>query len=512
MKGWLTYTGILVSLAFLNGGCHSPGTQNSSGLGELELEVSGTASGREHFKKGLLLLHSFEYEDAREEFTAAQEADADMAMAYWGEAMTYNHSLWGEQDFEKARIAIERMTSQMDSRMLNEVEKAFIKAIKILYRRETPKRERDQAYMRFMRQLHHQYPQNTEISSFYALSLLASVAEGRDSIIYGEAAKVAQKVIDKNPNHPGALHYLIHSYDDPQHAQLALKAADAYAKVAPDASHALHMPSHIYVAMGMWDKTVRANERSYQASLARMQRKQLGNDARGYHAYHWLMYAYLQQGREDTARSLLLDMQKFADETPSRRARSHLVYLKGTYLNETDAWDDELADIEVDISDLNVAVAAQYHFCEGMKAFYQQDSVGLAGSIAAIANECSRQSLLLPGNDFKVCLSSSRQEATQTDINEAKVMESQLKALQAWLADDQVKTESWLKKAVALEEELSYSFGPPFIQKPSHELYGDWLLLQNRPEEARQQYELALKRGPGRRRPQMAKSRSLALN
>ncbi|MCF6223634.1 MAG: hypothetical protein L3J34_07890 [Flavobacteriaceae bacterium] len=153
-----------------------------------------------------------------------------------------------------------------------------------------------------MKKLNLKYPDNHEVKAFYALSLLGSVSDGRDDEIYGKGAKIAQGIIEENPNHPGALHYLIHSYDDPKHANLALDAAYSYAKVAPDASHALHMPSHIFVAMGMWDEVVKSNENSYQASVNRMERKKLDNDARGYHAFHWLEYGYLQQNRFEDAK------------------------------------------------------------------------------------------------------------------------------------------------------------------------------------------------------------------
>lgn len=173
------------------------------------------------------------------------------------------------------------------------------------------------------------------------------------------------------------MHYLIHSYDDPEHAHLALDAANKYAKVAPDAAHALHMPSHIYVAMGMWDEVISSNEHSYQASVDRMERKQSDNDARGYHSYHWLEYGYLQKGREADAEKLVWDMQTYTNATTSQRSKTHLVYLKGTYLVETNNWSSAVADIPIDVSDLNVAVRAQNSFIEGMKAFSKKDNIAL---------------------------------------------------------------------------------------------------------------------------------------
>jgi tetratricopeptide (TPR) repeat protein len=271
-------------------------------LGVVNISISGKESAQPHFEKGLLLLHSFEYEDAREAFQKAQKKDPKMAMAYWGEAMTYNHSLWHEQDYEAATTVLANLDSHNLEKNTTEIEQDLIESVHILYRPKTEKLQRDIAYSKFMESLYKKYPANQEVAAFYALSLLGSVPDGRDDALYGKGAKIAKGILKENPNHPGALHYLIHSYDDPNHASLALAAANSYSKVAPDASHALHMPSHIYVAMGMWDNVISSNIDSYQASIHRMEKKILDNDARGYHAFHWLEYGYLQKGNYDEAK------------------------------------------------------------------------------------------------------------------------------------------------------------------------------------------------------------------
>ena len=471
---------------------------NTDYLGIVNLIVTGNESALPYFEKGLLLLHSFEYVDAREEFLKAQEADPEMSMAYWGEAMTYNHSLWGEQEYEKGGSTLERLKAFGDVQSLSSLEKDFIKATRILYQPDLDKISRDKAYAEYMQGLYEKYPDNHEIASFYALALLGSVPEGRNDYIYGQGAVIAQRILEDNPNHPGALHYLIHSYDDPDHAQLALTAANSYAKVAPDASHALHMPSHIYVALGMWDEVVASNEHSYQASLNRMERKKLDNDARGYHAYHWLEYGYLQQGRIEEARKMVLDMEQYAKEKSSQRGRTHLVYLTGTFLVETNEWDSPIADIPVDVSDLNVAVRTQYQFLEGMKAFEMGEKEKMDRIIADIKSDYEKESLLVVNNGITVCASLTRENATQTNIEESRAMEMQLRGLRAWMEDDSTLAEQWLVKSVELEESLSYSYGPPFIQKPTRELYADWLLDQKRPVEALTQYELTLDRAKNR--------------
>jgi len=231
---------------------------SESQLGDIQLKVTGTEAAQPHFEKGLLLLHSFEYEDAREAFLAAQEEDPKFAMAYWGEAMTFHHSLWLRQEKDKAVAALEKLAPSKEERIQltgTELEKDFMTGAEILFGEGT-KVERDVAYKNHMEKLTTKYPKNHEVSALYAISLLGATGEGRDNEIYGKSAKIAQGIIKENPNHPGALHYLIHAFDDPEHAPLAKLAADSYSKVAPDAAHALHMPSHIYVSMGLWDEVV----------------------------------------------------------------------------------------------------------------------------------------------------------------------------------------------------------------------------------------------------------------
>ncbi|MEH6535896.1 MAG: hypothetical protein V7719_05860 [Psychroserpens sp.] len=468
-------------------------------LGEVRIEVSGTSKAKPLFEKGLLLLHSFEYEDARDAFQEAQKIDPEMPMAYWGEAMTYNHSLWSEQDLEEATEVLAKLKSINYQSNCNPMEQDLIAAIHLLYKPKIDKSSRDVAYSEYMAKLSKKYPKNHEIAAFYALSLLGSVQEGRDDEIYGKGALIAQGILKENPKHPGALHYLIHSYDDPGHAAMALDAAHAYSKVAPDASHALHMPSHIFVAMGMWENVIASNIDSYQASLDRMVRKELDNDARGYHAFHWLEYGYLQNNQKEKAKALVQEMMVFAEEKPSIRARVHMVFLKGTYLAETNEWNSEIAEIPVDISDLNISIRSQYHFLEGMKAYGNSDIKKLENVISIMENDIDRGSYVLAYGSSNLCSNVSRSEATQTDLVESKIRLNQLKGLQANTSSSITSAEEHFLKSIALESSISYSYGPPHIQKPTHELYADWLLSQKRYSEADSQYKLALKLAPKRR-------------
>jgi len=471
---------------------------NDNYLGIVNIEITGNEKAIPHFEKGLLLLHSFEYSDSGEAFLNAQKEDPELLMAYWGEAMSYNHSLWTEQDFDKGMAALKKLEEVEKNVKISELESDLIDAVKVLYQSDSIKVKRDENYANRMSTLHKKYPGNHEVAAFYALSLLGSVEDGRDERIYGKGAKIAQGILAENPKHPGALHYVIHSYDDPEHAELALSAADSYAVVAPDASHALHMPSHIYMALGMWDQVVSSNENSFQASINRMIAKNLAPNGRGYHAYHWLEYGYLQQGRFEDAKKLVLNMDGFMKAAPNQYSKTHMVYLKGTYLVESEDWDSEIADIQVDINDLNVVTRSKYRFIEGMKAFHAQDKIALELVIEEIKKDHDKESYLVSYEDAPLCSGASRYNTSPSMLVRTEIMMHQLVALKNWLHNDMEETEFHLKKTLLLEQNLSFSFGPPVIQKPTTELYADWLLDQGRNKEALKQYQATLERTPKR--------------
>ncbi|MCB9267423.1 MAG: tetratricopeptide repeat protein [Lewinellaceae bacterium] len=510
---------IAIILLFLTAHCSGPqpesGQKTPSRLGEVHLKVTGAEEAMPSFEKGLLLLHSFEYDDARAAFQKARELDPSFAMAYWGEAMTHNHGLWRQQDLEAARAVLEELAPTSAERLEKaptKMERDFLRAVEVLYG-EGEKVERDKAYSAFMEKLYKKYPGNHEVAAFYALSLLGAVPVGRDEEAYETGAVIAEGILKENPNHPGALHYLIHSYDDPGHAHLAKLAADSYADVAPDAAHALHMPSHIYVALGMWHEVVASNEASYGASVSRMESRGLDNDARSYHAFHWLLYGYLQQGRYDDARRIMEQMKQYTEELPSKSARSYLVRMKGNYLVETEEWDGPFAETEVDMEELNLKFQAIDHFLEGMKAYRKGDAARVRAMLEKMASARQQASMSVTREGVPMCSAGSGYgKANQLDIDEAYILELELKGLLAMVEGREVDAERWLKEATSVQDNASYSYGPPEVVKPSYELYGEWLLEQGRPEEALEQFGRALKRGPQRVRAlkgQMEAARAL---
>jgi len=239
------------------------GAETIPGLGTATFPTSTRSAEAAHeFMRGLLLLHLFEYEDAASSFVAAEKADPSFAMAYWGEAMTFNHPVWNEVDVPAGRAVLAKFATTPEERakrIPDPRERAWFGAVEILYSGTGTKRERDARYAAAMQQLSRAYPKDDEAQLFYALSLLGKSEGVRDVPAYLEAAGIAKAVFVRNPNHPGAAHYWIHGMDDPQHAAGALVAARALSKIAPDAAHAQHMCSHIFLALGMWDGVVEAN-------------------------------------------------------------------------------------------------------------------------------------------------------------------------------------------------------------------------------------------------------------
>lgn len=493
------YAAFLISILFL--ACTAEKKETYK-LGQLTFEVTGNEEAKAAFMKGHLLLHSFEYQDAAEAFQEAQTLDPTCAMAYWGEAMTYNHSIWQEQDFEKGNATLQKLGKTSEERVSKartDLEKEFIQAIEVLYGTGT-KASRDQGYADYMAGLYERYPGNHEVASFYALALLGSVTVGRSEEVYQKSARVAEKILKENPNHPGALHYFIHANDDPYHAAQAVQVANEYAVVAPDAAHALHMPTHIYLALGMWDQVVSSNENSWQASINRKERKELNNDALGYHSYHWLEYAYLQQGRVDDARKTLENMIKYCGELSSARARTHEIFFKSTYLVETDEWKSEFASKITDANGLNILTRSMEKFVAGMKAYHNGNSELLESLTGEMEKDRGLEAAKISDAGIALCNSggASRENATELDINLSHVIEMELRAMHAWKQKDLKATERWLQDATKLEESVSYSYGPPAVVKPSHELYGEFLLSQNRPKDAVPQFDKALQLAPKR--------------
>lgn len=474
---------------------------SSAHLGEIDIDVSVSSEARPHFEEGLLLLHSFQYKDAAENFRKVQNLDPGFTLGYWGEAMSHNHPLWREKDKTKALEILEKLAPTREERMAlarSEFEKDMYKGIEILYG-EGEKNETDIAYKNHMEELYKKYPENHEIGAQYALSVLGAVKEGRDKEAYEMGAKIAQGIINENPNHPGALHYLIHSYDDPDNAPKALDAAHRYSKVAPDANHALHMPSHIYIALGMWDDVIKSNNAAFKASQKRKEKKDLDNDALDYHSLKWLMYGHLQKNNKEKAKELLLDMKTYCDTLPSKKAAAHLVMMEAAYLSDTGLWNDTLTNHSLDFDNLAIQIKAVWHFTNTLKAFNNKDLQRIENQSTQLQVAINEAKKIVYAGGSQMCSGNyNRSMPTQTHIERATVMKFEIDALAALLKGEDDKFENLITQAIALENETSFMFGPPEIVKPSSELYAEWLIKQSRKEDAQLHFNKVLDRAPKR--------------
>lgn len=481
--------------------CQQTIPEDQVSLGDVDFTPTGKTEAQPFFQQGLLLLHSFEYDDAKAAFVQAQELDPDMVMAYWGEAMTHNHPVWHRQDKEAAAAALAKLAPTPEARLAKSttpLETDLLEATEILFG-AGDKLQRDSAYSVRMKDLYEKYPGQHEVAAFYALSLLGAVSGGPDYDAFGKSGQIAKSILAENPNHPGALHYAIHAYDDPKHAVNAITAANSYAKVAPDATHALHMPSHIYVVMGMWDEVISSNIASYAASVNRMKRLELDNDARSYHAFSWLLYGRLQKGEKAEADQQMNEMIAYTQTLPSKSARSYLLSMKGHYLVETEDWEGEFADIEIDISDLGIDEQAKHSLLEGVKAFRAKENDTLEALIKELEDKRQSASLQTSERGTPLCSGGYTQKLpSKRDIERARVMELELRGLYAQLINKPEMADQLLKEACELERSLDYDYGPGGIPYPAFDLYGEWLLEQGRAKEAMEQFNSSLARGENR--------------
>ena len=362
---------------------------------------------------------------------------------------------------------------------------------------EGERKTQDQVYHDILKQLYTAYPTDAEIASFYALSYLGLTNDVREPSNYLKAAAIAQKVLNKHPHHPGALHYLIHSYDDPEHAQLALQAAERYPKAAPYASHALHMPSHIFVALGKWDDVVASNEQSVAAADHRREIKKLPVDQRGYHALLWLEYGYLQQGRTKAALQLLKDVEANTAESGSVRTRSHLNAMRAHAVVETRHWNSDALKIPVKVMDLSTDIQNVYFFVNGYAALMRSDVLG-AQQVLTTMMATAEPTASAPADDHHHGAATAASTQTAAKHPVAQVLQLELQSLLLMKEGKGREAEALLRKATQVEDAMSFMYGPPDIVKPSHELLGEVLLELNRPVEAKKEFELAMKRAPNR--------------
>ncbi|HXC70449.1 MAG TPA: hypothetical protein VN644_10755 [Pyrinomonadaceae bacterium] len=469
-----------------------------SKLGRVEFPTSGSEKAQAYFLRGLAALHSFWYEEALEAFRESTRVDPDFAMGYWGEAMAHNHPLWSEQDITAARQVLAKIK---ETPKLTERERAYVGAVRLLYG-DGDKQSRDAAYSAAMEKIYRAYPDDLDAAAFYALSLLGMANGDKTFTLQAKAGAIAMEVYKKNPNHPGAAHYIIHAYDDPEHAILALPAARRYADIAPEAHHARHMPSHIFLQLGMWPEAAASNEAAWESSDAWMKRKNLSPSVRDYHSLHWLLYAYLQEGRYNQAEQLLKLMKKVMSEsTYENKLRpdyyeNNYASMAAAFVVETERW--ELAN-QLFPPD-NTANTSEQTTNSGTHPGHTQ-------SATENTVRYPRASRNLP--PFIRGLSASVRGA-EVNYEEIGIRGYEVAALSASIKGDHAKAIKLMKVATGLEEQMSPPSGPPILIKPTHELFGEILLRAGKPAEAAAQFKTALVRQPNRARSLLGAARAAA--
>jgi len=473
--------------------------------GKVEFPISCTPSVQSEFSRGVALLHSFFYEEARRVFTAVAERDPKCAMAQWGIAMTWWHPIWTPprpDEMSAGKAAIEKA---MALNAGTDRERGFITALNVYYNtRESSNagaigqschgpvgpRDRVVAYEKAMHQLRDKYPDDFEVQAFYAFAVLAAgYAMPNDTTLSKqlEAAALLEKLWKQNPNHPGVVHYLIHCYDYPALAQRGLAAAQSYASIAPWVPHALHMPSHIFTRLGMWDESIAANGASAEASRAyAAMRHRDATEAEELHALDYMAYSYLQEARDTEAKKIVDLTAKVRKTNPELEfsAAYALAAIPTRYAFERNDW-ASAATLTVP----NLPHWSSFPFMEALieygHALGRAHTGDLDGARKAIAR---MQQLRDATKDPKFDYFKNH-------------LELQMQAASAWVAASEGKKSEaieMLRHAADAEDVLGKHPVSPGAFVPVREQLGSLLLEGGQSKEAQREFEAALKIYPGR--------------
>ena len=452
-------------------------------LGKVSFPVSCETSVQPQFSNAVAMLHSFWYEKASETFRAVAEKDPTCGMAYWGIAMTYYHQIWqapGPADLKAGSAAVETAKSAGSK---TQRERDYIAAIEMFYKDadKLDHRTRALAYEKAMDQLQTRYPDDHEAAIFHALALDA-IAPPADKTHANQkkCGAILEPLFVEQPEHPGIAHYIIHCYDYPPLAERALDAARRYAQIAPDSPHALHMPSHIFTRLGLWQESIDSN----LASAASAQRNNApGNEL---HAKDYLIYAYLQ-GAQDRAAKKALEMP------PPGRADDpqymNWLYAMGTsparYAVERHRW-AEAAALPVPA---NTFPGGRWAWTEANLHFARALGASHTGQTEAARREVQQLTFLRD----TLAQSNDNYWADQVDI--------QRETATAWITLAQGKREEALaqmRSAADHEDKTDKHNVTPGVILPARELLGDMLLELNQPAEAMVEFEATLRTAPNR--------------
>jgi tetratricopeptide (TPR) repeat protein len=470
---------------------HDDAPANMEKLGQVHFPVSCAAKSQAPFERGIALLHSFGYTLAEEQFSAIVGADPTCAMAHWGVAMTQFRELWGRPDADALKTGASEMQKAREIAAKTKItprEQAYIGALSDFYRIAPQSFQQGaDAYAAAMGKLHAAYPDDTEGAAFYALSLLADVAPNDTSLTKEhEALAILVPLFEKNPDHPGLAHYIIHTCDTPALAPEGLEAAKEYAKIAPSSPHALHMPGHIFARLGMWPEDISSNLASVAASQKDEAEHQPGV-AHQMHAEEFLVYAYLQTGQDEKARDLTYQMRSIGEHVASLPGHDDMkdagVYfdneLRVIYNMEMHDW-KTLAALEPAMGKTNRDRFSEFdiYWGWGVAAGHLHDAKLAAKALAK----------------YDEVLEWLKKSPYADSAEGAQIQRNEIVAWQAFAEDKPEAALAAMRKAADQQDKL----GQGEVDIPAREMLGDLLLSLGKPQDALAEYRVALKLSPNR--------------
>ena len=493
-------------LAISDVGCATvPEPGDLRAAGKVDFPISCTPAVQSEFARGVALLHSFFYEEARRIFTSVAEQDPKCAMAQWGIAMTWWHPIWTPPTPDEMSAGKAAIAKAMGMTVGTDRERGFITALNVYY--NTPDsstagavgqschgpvgpRDRVIAYEKAMRQLYDKYPDDFEAQTFYAFAILAvGYATPNDSSLSKqlEAAAILEKLWKQNANHPGVVHYLIHCYDYPALAQRGLAAAQSYDSIAPWVPHALHMPSHIFTRLGMWDESIAANQSSADASRAyAAMRHRDATEAEELHALDYMAYSYLQEAQDTKAKEIVdfaATVRKTNPELEFSGAYA-LAAIPTRYAFERNDWAAAAA-----VTIPNLPHWSSFPFMEALIEYGHALGRAHIGDLDGARKAIARMGQL--------------RDATKDPKFDyfKKHLEVQMRAASAWVAYGEGKKDEaveMLRRSADAEDVLGKHPVSPGAFVPIREQMGSLLLELGQPKDAQREFEAALKIYPGR--------------
>jgi tetratricopeptide (TPR) repeat protein len=467
----------------------------SEKLGTVRFVVSCTPAAQKEFNHAVAWLHSFEYEEAEKAFMHVATIDPRCGMAHWGLAMTSYHQLWAAPTADELKRGHTAIVEADLIGARTQRERDYIAALEVFFKDadKIDHRTRTFAYHEAMKRLYQTYPSDQEAGVFYALTLIATGMMSNDKtyVREKEAAQILNRVLARQPQHPGVAHYLIHSYDYPALAQLALPAARSYAKIAPASAHAQHMPSHIFIRLGLWQEAIRSNldaEASAKAFAAR--NKMAGAWDEQLHAMDYLAYAYLQTAQDKQALAVLDEMKRIQIAEPqSFKVAYAFAAVPARYVLERKRW-EEATKLTLPPNTVGTFPWQKFRWAEAHINFARAIGFARTGDVASARKEVDQLAAL---RDALVIGKGEYDWAKQVEI------ERQIAA--AWLAYAEGKQDESLRlmRAVAdLDDATDKHPVTPGAILPAREQLGELLLELKQPAAALQEFEISLRSTPER--------------